>query len=155
MPIAYQYGPDYYIDAVICDNSNPNVVEPRLASALVEHGVQLARFESNQAGGRVAEKVQTMVKDMGGKTRITTKYTTANKETKIVVNSPFVLQRCLFKDNSVIKNDKEYRRFMQFLCGYTMAGRNKYDDVPDAMAMLAEYITSFALNKVEIVKRPF
>lgn len=155
MPIAYQFGPDFYIHAVVCDNSNPNVVEPRLASALVEHGVQLARFESNQAGGRVAEKVQTMVKDMGGKTRITTKYTTANKETKIVVNSPFVLQRCLFKDNSVIKNDKEYRRFMQFLCGYTMAGRNKYDDVPDAMAMLAEYITSFALNKVEIVKRPF
>ena len=155
MPVAYQYGPNFYIDAVICDNSNPKVVEPRLANLLVSRGVHMARFESNQAGGRVAENVQKMVKDAGGKTKITTKYTTANKDTKIIVNSPWVIEHCLFKDNSTIGSDKEYRRFLQFLCGYTMAGRNKYDDVPDAMAMLSEYIQSFALNKVEIVKRPF
>lgn len=155
MPVAYQYGPNFYIDAVICDNSNPKVVEPRLANLLTSRGVHMARFESNQAGGRVAENVQKMVKDSGGKTKITTKYTTANKDTKIIVNSPWVIEHCLFKDNSTIGSDKEYRRFLQFLCGYTMAGRNKYDDVPDAMAMLSEYIQSFALNKVEIVKRPF
>lgn len=155
MPVAYQYGPNFYIDAVICDNSNPKVVEPRLANLLTSRGVHMARFESNQAGGRVAENVQKMVKDAGGKTKITTKYTTANKDTKIIVNSPWVIEHCLFKDNSTIGSDKEYRRFLQFLCGYTMAGRNKYDDVPDAMAMLSEYIQSFALNKVEIVKRPF
>ena len=155
MPVAYQYGPNFYIDAVICDNSNPKVVEPRLANLLTSRGVHMARFESNQAGGRVAENVQKIVKDAGGKTKITTKYTTANKDTKIIVNSPWVIEHCLFKDNSTIGSDKEYRRFLQFLCGYTMAGRNKYDDVPDAMAMLSEYIQSFALNKVEIVKRPF
>lgn len=155
MPVAYQYGPNFYIDAVICDNSNPKVVEPRLANLLTSRGVHMARFESNQAGGRIAENVQKMVKDAGGKTKITTKYTTANKDTKIIVNSPWVIEHCLFKDNSTIGSDKEYRRFLQFLCGYTMAGRNKYDDVPDAMAMLSEYIQSFALNKVEIVKRPF
>ena len=155
MPVAYQYGPNFYIDAVICDNSNPKVVEPRLANLLTSRGVHMARFESNQAGGRIAENVQKMVKDAGGRCKITTKYTTAQKETKIIVNSPWVIEHCLFKDNSTIGSDKEYRRFLQFLCGYTMAGRNKYDDVPDAMAMLSEYIQSFALNKVEIVKRPF
>ena len=155
MPIAYQYGPDFYIHAVICDNSSPNVVEPRLANALVEHRVQLARFESNQAGGRVAEKVQQMVKDQGGRAKLTTKYTTANKETKILVNSPFCLKNFLFKDDSVYKGDREYKRFMQFVTGYTLGGKNKYDDTVDALAMLAEYIQSFAMNKVEIVKRPF
>ena len=155
MPIAYQYGPDFYIHAVICDNSSPNVVEPRLANALVEHRVQLARFESNQAGGRVAEKVQQMVKEQGGRAKLTTKYTTANKETKILVNSPFCLKNFLFKDDSVYKGDREYKRFMQFVTGYTLGGKNKYDDTVDALAMLAEYIQSFALNKVEIVKRPF
>ena len=155
MPIAYQYGPDFYIHAVICDNSSPNVVEPRLANALVEHRVQLARFESNQAGGRVAEKVQQMVKDQGGRAKLTTKYTTANKETKILVNSPFCLKNFLFKDDSVYRGDREYKRFMQFVTGYTLGGKNKYDDTVDALAMLAEYIQSFALNKVEIVKRPF
>jgi predicted phage terminase large subunit-like protein len=155
MPIAYQYGPDFYIHAVICDNSSPNIVEPRLANALVEHRVQLARFESNQAGGRVAEKVQQMVKDQGGRAKLTTKYTTANKETKILVNSPFCLKNFLFKDDSVYKSDRDYKRFMQFVTGYTLGGKNKYDDTVDALAMLAEYIQSFALNKVEIVKRPF
>ena len=155
MPVAFQYGPDFYIAGVICDNSNPKVVEPRLAQMLTDLGVQLARFESNQAGGRVAENVQGMVKELGGRCKITTKYTTANKETKLIVNSPWVLEHCLFKDESLLKNDKEYRRFLQFLCSYSMEGRNKYDDVPDAMSMLSEYIQSFAMNKVEIVKRPF
>jgi predicted phage terminase large subunit-like protein len=155
MPVAYQYGPDFYIDAVICDNGNPDIVEPRLVHILVERAVQLARFESNQAGGRIATSVQEKVKEQGGRCKITTKYTTANKETKIIVNSPWVKEHCLFKDDSVIKNDKEYRRFLRFLCGYTMAGKNKFDDVPDGMSQLAEFVQSFAMNKVEIVKRPF
>ena len=155
MPVAYQYGPDFYIDAMICDNSNPDIVEPRLIHILVERAVQLARFESNQAGGRIATSVQEGVKEAGGRCKITTKYTTANKETKIIVNSPWVKEHCLFKDESVIKHDKEYKRAMRFLCSYTMAGKNKFDDVPDGMAQLAEFVQSFAMNKVEIVKRPF
>ena len=157
MPIAYQYGPDFYIEDVICDNNAPNTVDPRLASMLLKHNVHMARFESNQAGLKLAEKIQGMVKEQGGRTKITTKYTTANKDTRIVMAQPFILQHCLFKDDSVLKGSasKEYRRFLQFLCGWTMAGRNRFDDVPDACAMLAEYIQSFALNRVEIVKRPF
>ena len=155
MPIAYQYGNDYYIDGVVCDNNAPNVVEARLVSALLDRKVHMARFESNSAGGKVAEKVQKEVKEKGGRTKITTKFTTANKETKIIVNSPFVKDRFLFKDNSVIKHDKEYRKMLSMLTGYTMAGKNKNDDVPDVMAMLAEFIQSLEGNKVEVFKRPF
>lgn len=154
MPIAYQYGPDFYIEDVICDNNAPNTVDPRLASILLKHNVHMARFESNQAGLKLAEKIQKMVKDEGGRCKITTKYTTANKDTRIVMAQPWILEHCLFKDDSV-KQGKEYRRFLQFLCGWTMSGRNRHDDVPDAMAQLAEFIQSFGMNKVEIVKRPF
>ena len=155
MPIVYQYGNDYYVEKIICDNSNPEVVETRLVMELIAHKVQLSRFESNSAGGRVAQKVQEQVKAKGGKTKITTKYTTANKETKIIVNSPFIKEHCLFKDDTVIGNDKEYRKALQFLCSYTMAGKNKNDDIPDAFAQLSEFIQSFSGNKVEIIKRPF
>ena len=154
MPIVYQFGPDFYVDDCICDNNAPNTVDPRLASMLLKHNVHMARFESNQAGLKLAEKIQGMVKDGGGRTKITTKYTTANKDTRIVMAQPWVLQHCLFKDSSV-KQGQEYRRFMQFLCGWTMSGRNKHDDVPDAMAQFAEFVQSFGMNKVEIVKRPF
>ena len=154
MPIAYQYGQDFYIEHIICDNSNPEIVETRLAMALLQHKVQMSRFESNSAGGRVAQKIQEEVKAKGGRTKITTKYTTANKETKIIVNSPFVKEHCLFKDNSVIK-DKEYKKALNFLCTYTMAGKNKFDDIPDAFAQLSEFVQSLEGNKVTVFKRPF
>lgn len=155
MPIAYQYGNDYYIEKIICDNSNPEVVETRLVMELLKHKVQLSRFESNSAGGRVAQKVQEQLKAKGGITKITTKYTTSNKETRIIVNSPFIKERCLFKDDTVVGSDKEYRRAMQFLCSYTMAGKNKHDDIPDAFAQLSEFIQSLSSSKVEVFKRPF
>lgn len=155
MPVAYQYGQDYYIEKIICDNSNPEVVETRLIMTLLEHKVHLSRFESNSAGGRVAQKVQEGVKAKNGRTKITTKYTTANKETKIIVNSPWVKEHCLFKDDSVIGADKEYRRAMNFLCGYTMMGTNKHDDVPDGFAQLSEFAQSLEGNHVTVFQRPF
>ena len=154
MPIVYQYGQDFYVEKIICDNSNPEIVETRLVMALLEHKVQLSRFESNSAGGRVAQKVQEQVKAKGGRTKITTKYTTANKETKIIVNSPWVKEHCLFKDNSVI-TDKEYKKALNFLCTYTMAGKNKNDDIPDVFAQLSEFAQSLEGNKVSVFKRPF
>lgn len=155
MPIAYQFGNDYYIEDVVCDNSNPEVVEPRLVSKCLAHKVHMSRFESNSAGGKVAEKIQGEIKSRGGRTKITTKYTTQNKETKIIVASPWVKEHCLFKDASTIKDNKEYRTFLSQLCSYTMMGKNKHDDVPDAMSMLADYAQTFMHGKVDVFLRPF
>ena len=155
LPVAYVYGNDYYIDDVVCDNSLPNIVDARLVDILVRDKVKMCRFESNSAGGRVAEKVQSEVKKRGGVTRITTKFTSANKETKIIVNSPWVKEHCLFKDSSLYKRSSEYGRFVDMLCSYTVAGRNKHDDVPDSMAMLAEFAQSLTGAKVEVFQRPW
>ena len=155
MPIAYQFGNDYYIEDVVCDNSNPEVVEPRLVSKCLAHKVHMSRFESNSAGGKVAEKIQGEIKSRGGRTKITTKYTTQNKETKIIVASPWVKEHCLFKDASTIKDNKEYRTFLSQLCSYTMMGKNKHDDVPDAMSILADYAQTFMHGKVDVFLRPF
>lgn len=155
MPIAYQYGNDFYIESIVCDNGNPETVENRLVSEMLHHNVHMSRFESNSAGGKVAEKIQKEIKAKNGRTKITTKFTTSNKETKIIVNSPFVKERFLFKDDSVLKNNKEYRKALGMLCGYTMAGKNKHDDVPDAFAMLAEFVQSLEKGRVEVFKRPF
>ena len=155
LPVAYVYGQDYYIDDCICDNGLPEVVDARLGEILVRHKVKLCRFESNSAGGRIAEKVQQMVKDKGGITHITTKYTTANKETKIIVNSAWVKEHCLFRDESLYKRNSEYGKMVNMLCSYTMMGKNKNDDVPDGMAMLAEFAQSLGATKVEVFQRPW
>ena len=101
LPVAYVYGQDYYIDDCVCDNGLPNVVDARLTEILVRDKVKSCRFESNSAGRRVAEKIQDEVKKKNGVTHITTKFTTANKETKIIVNSAWVKEHCLFKDASL------------------------------------------------------
>lgn len=152
-PFAYVYGQDYYIEDMLCDNSNPDVVEERLIQKHIANDVQTSQFESNAAGGKVAQKVQEEIKKRGGRTKITTKYTTQNKETKIIVNAPWVKEHCLFKDKSVIDN-KEYKTAMSFLCGYTMTGKNKHDDVPDGMAQLALFAQGFTA-KAEVLRSPF
>ncbi len=155
MPVAYIYGNDYYIADCICDNSLPEVVEPRITNCLLQNKVQMSRFEHNNAGGRVAKDIQAEVKNRGGITKITTKFTTSNKETKIILNSAWVKEHCLFKDNSMYKKKEDYGRMMDMLCSYTMAGKNKHDDVPDGMAMLAQYAQSLAGNKVTVFERVF
>jgi conserved hypothetical protein len=155
LPVAYVYGNDYYIDDCICDNSLPDVVDVRLAEILLKNKVKMCRFESNSAGRRVAEKIQSDVKSRGGITNITTKFTTANKETKIIVNSAWVKEHCLFKDESMYRKNSDYGRMINMLCSYTIAGKNKHDDVPDGMAMLAEFAQSMSASKVEVFTRPW
>lgn len=154
MPIAYQYGTDYYIEDVVFDNSNPEIVEARMVQKCLQHRVQMGRFESNSAGGRVAQDVQDGIRAAGGRMKVTTKYTTQNKETKIIMASPFVKEHFLFKDPTVIK-DKEYRSFMTNVCSWTMNGKAKHDDGPDSLAMLADYVQNFAMSVPTIFRRPF
>ena len=155
LPVAYLYGQDYYIGDVLCDNNLPDIVDVRMVEILVRNRVKQCRFESNSAGGRTAQKIQEGVKNRGGHCNITTKYTTSNKETRIIVNSAWVKEHCLFKDGSTYKPNSDYGKFMKMLCSYTMAGKNKNDDVPDAMAMLAEYAQGLAGPQIQIVQRPW
>lgn len=151
MPVAYQYGEMFYIDGFICDNHGPEVVEPRLVDMLFKHHVKMARFESNAAGGRIAQSVQEKVKEAGGITKITTKYTTANKETRIIVDSAFVKERFLFKDPSLY--DSDYQLAMNFLTTYSMSAKNRHDDVPDSMSMLVSMVLGAATQQAVILKR--
>lgn len=155
LPVAYVYGQDYYIADCLCDNGLPDVVDVRMVEILMRMRVGMARFESNNAGGRTAQKVQEEIKKRGGNTHITTRFTKANKETRIIISSAWVKEHCLFKDESTYKRNTDYGRFMDMLCSYTMAGNNKHDDVPDSMAMLYEFATSLTSAKIEVFNRPW
>lgn len=155
LPAVYVYGNDYYIEDCVCDNNTPNIVDARLVDILIRNKVQMCRFESNSAGGRIAEKVQGEVKERGGVTRITTKFTSANKETKIIVNSAWIKEHCLFKDESLYKRQSDYGKMMDMLGSYTIAGKNKHDDVPDGLAMLSEFAQSMSGSRVEVFRRPW
>lgn len=158
LPIAYIYGSDYYIDDVVFENFNPDVVENSVVLKLLNHKVQQAQFESNVAGGKMAQVVQERINTAGGITSITTKWTQAHKETKIQMNAPWVKQHCLFRAEDIIQGKQwsEYRQFLRQLTSYSMRGTNKHDDAPDAMAQLAVWRTKAAtVQKVRLGKRFF
>lgn len=153
LPIAYRYGDDFFIEYILCDNGKPENIEERIVNALIEHNVRFCQFESNRGAGRIAESVQEKVRQRGGVTRITTKWTQSNKESRIIAQSPIVKQYCLFKAES--EYSKEYRTAITMLCGWTMAGKNKHDDVPDAFSMLAEFIVNQESGRATIMQRIF
>ena len=153
MPVFYQYGQDYYLDAWVCDNGKVETVMEKVVRMLVDRKVRLCRIESNRGGTLFASNVQTRLKELGGITTITTKWTQTNKESRIQVGSMWVKQHVLFRDDKV--QNKEYRTAMNMVVGYTMAGKNKHDDTVDALAMFVDMIASSDLNTVKVMKRPF
>lgn len=155
MPIAYGYGDDWYIEDCVVSDGLPAVTDELCCNALLKNDVKMCQFESNSAGGRTADNVQKMVKERGGRTNITKKRTTANKETKIFVNSAWIKEHCLFKDKSVITKGSMYESMMDKLFSYSLKGRNKHDDIPDGMAQLSEFIQGMAGQKIQFFQRPF
>ena len=130
-------------------------VQERVAQILVDRKVKMCRIESNRGGTIFAQNVQKRVKEMGGMTSITTKWTQSNKETRIQTNSGMVKSHVLFKDESLYAKDLEYREAMQQLTTYSMMGKNKNDDVPDALAMFVDWQMTDRANIATIIKRKF
>ena len=155
LPVAYLYGQEVYIEDVVFDDGLPETTKPLCANILIRHNVQQCRFESNSAGGGFADDVQELVHEKDGITHITKKRTTANKLTKIIMNSDYIKRNFYFKDESRYNVGSPYHGFIQELVSFTQTGKNNHDDAPDALAQLAEFIQSFEKAKVEVFERPF
>ena len=155
MPVLYQYGDRFYVNSWICDNGKVEIVQERVAQRLVSEKVKLCQVESNRGGTLFAAAVDKRVKELGGFTKITTKWTQTNKETRIQVNSAWAKEHFFFRDTKSETTDKEYKLALNQLYAYSMVGKVKHDDVADVIALTVEYILSFAGNKVTILKRPF
>ena len=153
LPVVYQYGQNFYLEDVVYDNGSPYVLDELNANCLVKHNVQMAQFESNKEGSRTGDQVQKLVKEKGGRCVITKKYTTTNKETKIIVNSDWVKQHILLKDPSEYEKKSMYAKFVNDVFRYVTLGKNKHDDSVDALAMLALFVQSLEGSVAEVYSR--
>lgn len=156
LPIAYQFGEDFYIPAVVFDdNTDYDTLDRKTADIIIEHNPHKVRFESNQAGGRIADNIEKLVKGKC-RTSIETKYTTANKETKILVNSDWIKKHCLFLEPSLYTPKSDYGLFMGNVCSYTTKAKVPHDDGIDSLSMLAEYVQDmFGRKESRIVRSPY
>lgn len=151
--VVYQYGDRFYLEDLIYDNGSPYVLDDLNSDCLVKNHVQMAQFESNKEGSRTGDEVSKKVKEKGGHCQIIKKYTTQNKETKIIVNSDWVKKHVYFKDKSELEPRSMYRKFLNDMCRYVTLGKNKHDDTVDALAMLALFVQNLAGSIAEVYDR--
>lgn len=151
--VFYQYGDRYYLEDLVFKNIDPGTLDELNSDMLVKHHVQQAQFESNKEGSRTANEVERLVKAKGGRCHITKKYTTQNKETKIIVNSSWVKEHVILKDITEYEPKSDYGVMMSFLCSYTQLGKNKHDDAPDTLAMFAQFVDALLGGEGQVVKR--
>lgn len=157
LPVLYQFGTDFYfVDCVFDDTTDYGTLDKRTASILIKHSPHRVRFESNVAGGRIAATIQEMIADKCPVT-IETKYTTENKETKILVNSEWIINHVLFLSPTLYSVRSDYGRFMANLTSYTTRARVPHDDAPDSLAMAAEFVRTQYVEdeETEIISSPF
>jgi len=148
-----QYGNKYYLDDVVFKNIDPGALDYLNADMIVRNKVQMSQFESNKEGSRTANEVERIVTEKGWYCHFTKKYTTQNKETKIIINSPWVLEHVYFKDPSLYELQSDYANFIKFLCSWTQLGKNTHDDAPDVMAMVAIFVAEMLGGQVEVMSR--
>jgi predicted phage terminase large subunit-like protein len=154
LPVLYQYGEDFYcVDCVFDDNADYGIQYKNCADIIINHKMQQCQFESNNGGSRVAYEVEKLVRQKGGRCNITSKVTTSNKETKIIVNADWVKKHVLFKDKSLYTHKDSYGKMLSFLLSYSVKGKNPHDDVPDGFAQLALFVTSMYGVKVTVMDR--
>lgn len=151
--VFYQYGDRYYLEDLVFKNIDPGTLDELNSDMLVKHHVQQAQFESNKEGSRTANEVERLVREKGGRCHITKKYTTQNKETKIIVNSSWVKEHVIFKDITEYDPKSDYGVMMSFLCSYTQLGKNKHDDAPDTLAMFAQFVDTLLGGEGQVMKR--
>lgn len=157
MPIAAQWrGSDkWFIVDFLCDHSAPKTVNQRLVNFIDKYGVQQARFESNAAGGKVAEDVADMLKEKGTLCAVSKKYTGSNKETRILASSTWVIDNCVFRDTTLYEPGSDYSIAMGQITSYVLDGKNQHDDAPDALSMLADFLSKSRRARARVTKRPF
>lgn len=148
MVIFAVYGNDHYLIDCVCSDALPEVTDVLLAECLLRNKVKMCRFESNAAGGRTADDVDKIVKANGWDCGITKQWTQTNKETKIIVNSAWIKSRCLFRDLKDMPKNSEYAKMMRKAMTYSHRGKNKHDDVPDALAQYADFVDGMAVAQL-------
>ena len=138
-----QYGSDYYLTDVVFRNIDPYLLDDLNADCLVRNDVQICQIESNKEGVRTGDEIQKIIDERGGRCVIEKKYSTANKETRIIVSSKWVIQHVLFLEPYSVDNpdgykaNSEYGQFMAALTSYSQLSKNTHDDAPDMVTMLA------------------
>jgi predicted phage terminase large subunit-like protein len=154
MPIAYEYedGSIYIVD-VVFNKGDKTITRPIVVGKLKRHLPHRVQFEANNGGDEYCDAVDAELRKANIRLHLTHKKapSTSSKLSRIIQASPDI-KKFIFLDKK--HRSKEYAAFMKELTSFIQTGKNKHDDAPDSLAMLATMIGR-RYGKVTAIKRPF
>ena len=152
-PVGVQYGDDVYIVGVVYDNGDKKTTQPLLANLAMKHKARAMQIEANKSTEGYKDGIVDVLRRNNYRMTITTKAAppSTSKLARIFDKAPDIREHFIFLEEG--KRDKAYSKFMQNVYSFKIVGKNKNDDAPDSLAMLADMMFR-SNNKVEAVKRP-
>lgn len=136
VPVGYQYGEKIFIVDVVFTKEPIEITEPIVAQLIDDHAPDKILFESNNGGKGFARAVEKLITH---RAKVKWKPTVSNKHTRIIMKSGIIKKYFYFRNDPDIS--REYRDFLSEITRYNRAGKNKHDDAPDGITMLAEVTT--------------
>lgn len=145
MPIIYQYENELYCPEIIFDNSNKKITQPKIVEAIIKHNLPRVKIEKNNGGDGYKEDLGRLLQEKHCPCLLTSGFASnqSSKEMKIFNHAPEIKQINFLAPS---KRNLEYRKAMEQLQSFTIQGKNKHDDCPDALAEVCEMVN-------EIVKK--
>lgn len=155
-PVLLKYGDQYYLDDCICSNESDYEIQyTRSKNIITKNHVEACHFESNNGGDRVSFEVDKRLKEEKYYCNITQEYTTANKETKIIIFAPWVKEHIYFKDKSLYTSKSDYGVMMAQLLSYSVVGKVDHDDVCDGLSSFAKRVGTPPTPPSRVISSPF
>lgn len=155
MPVIYQYDNDLYCVDFVCDSGNKKITQPKVVEMIKKHNLTSVKFEKNNGGEGYRDDIDRKLREQGLKINLLTGLATnqMSKETKIFEHAPSI--RDIYFLKAELRNE-DYRKAMDNLCAFTIRGKNKHDDVPDALAGIIDMTNDIVQkNRVQVFQRPF
>ena len=141
-PVSYLVKNKIYIVDVIYNSDGTDINEGGCVDLIQRHKCQSVRVEGNSAWYLFANGVKAKLNKAGHFPNYRVLKNTTNKHTRILAQSAFIVQHCVFRSDWETFSP-QYRRFMQNIFEYRKkqegTDKNKHDDAPDSMAGIAHH----------------
>lgn len=146
----YRYQERWYLMDVVYNNGLKDVTYPLVVGQTLRHEPHVIHFEANNGGEEYQDYIKKVLKDDHS---FVANYTTAyaptrmKKEARIIQHSPEIMNLVYFRNDR--QRSKEYDRFMEDLCSYSIEGKNLHDDAPDVLTIFVQRVVQ-GNNKIEV-----
>ena len=135
MPIFYKYGDLFYLRDCLYQKKSMDELYDDIVDRIIQHRLSYLVVENNtDTSLKYVLEEKLRERHYFGCT-ITEKYSTANKEQRIKDNQGYIRNNIVYPKKGMYSGNTDLGKAMEALVSYSFDYPNKFDDMPDAVAL--------------------